>query len=200
MPALEPSPSIPKEGIMRKLLLIAVLTAVLAAPASATEYGYVGLFADEARSTWCLEAVPYVAFDVFVFALPSDDGIMAVEFSLADLSPVHLLTGTTEGPFVSVTLGDIFYGKSYGLLLCRNEPVLLEIFHMLALSEAQTALWLEGHGDHGEIRIANCLPGYPSEVAYAYSSVFVNYPPDAPECMGVGTEESTWGAIKGMYE
>ena len=185
---------------MRKLLLIAVLTAVLAAPASATEYGYVGLFADETRATWCLDAVPYLAFDVFVFALPSDDGIMAVEFSLADLSPAHVLTGTTPGPYVSVAMGDLFSGISYGLLLCQNEPVLLDIFHMMALTDAQTALWLEGHGDHGEIRIASCLPGYPTDVAYAYSSVFVNYAPDAPECMGVATEETSWGAIKGMFE
>lgn len=186
---------------MRKLLLIAVLAAVLAAPASAYEFGYIALFADEARTTWCLETqdLPY-AFDVYAFALPGENGMMAAEFSVSELASTYYLTDRTEGPLVSVSFGNVFTGISYSLILCRRDWVLLDVYHILATGPGQTAIWLEGHGDTGEISMADCSPGYPKDSASAYSSVFINYPPGSPECAGVATEESSWGAIKEMYE
>ena len=96
-------------------------------------------------------------------------------------------------------MGDIFAGISYSLYLCQNDWFLLDVYSFIATGPGQTAIWLQGHGDTGLISIANCLPGYPIDNAVAYSSVFVNYPPDSPECSGVATEETSWGAIKDMY-
>ncbi|HER44341.1 MAG TPA: hypothetical protein ENO08_07775 [Candidatus Eisenbacteria bacterium] len=185
---------------MRLLLLTVVLAAMLATPAAAYENGYIGLFTDEARSSWCIESaeIPFT-FDVWVYCLPSDNGTRGVEFSISDLAPSYFLTGTATGPWVSITMGDIFTGISYSLYLCREDWFLLDVYSFIATGPGQTAIWLEGHEDTGLIRMANCLPGYPVEDARAYASVFVNYPPGSPECAGTATEESSWGAIKDMY-
>jgi hypothetical protein len=185
---------------MRSLLLIVVLAAMLATPAAAYEQGYIGLFTDETRSSWCLEStdIPF-EFNVWVFCLPSDNGVRGAEFSISDLAPTYFLTGTDPGPSVSITMGDIFTGISYGLYLCRNDWFLLDVYSFIATGPGQTAIFLEGHGDTGLISLASCLPGYPIEDAVAYSSVFVNYPPGSPECSGVATEETSWGAIKDLY-
>ncbi len=185
---------------MRTLLLTVVIAAMLTTSAAAYEYGYVGLFTDEARGSWCLESndVPF-SFDVWVYCLPSQNGVRAIEFSLGDFPPTYFLTGTAPGPLVSVTMGDVFYGISYSLYLCQVDWVLLDVYSVIATAPGQAALWLKGHGDTGLMSIANCLPGYPIENAVAYTSVFINYPPGSPECSGVGTEESSWGAIKGMF-
>ena len=186
---------------MRTLLLTVVAVALLTTTAAAYDKGYVALFADETRSSWCVESTAFpFPFDVWVFCLPSENGVRAVEFSLGDLPPTYFLTGRAVGPYISVTMGDVFYGISYSTYLCQTDWFLLDIYSMLATEPGQTAIWIEGHGDTGLISISNCLPGYPIEDAYVYTSVFVNYPPDSPECTGVGTEESSWGVIKGMYD
>lgn len=185
---------------MRSLLLIVVLAAMLATPAAAYEHGYIGLFADETRGSWCLESTDFpFEFDVWVYCLPSDNGVRGAEFSISELAPTYFLTGTAPGSSVSVTMGDIFAGISYSLYLCQTDWFLLDVYSFVAIGPGQSAIWLKGHGDTGMISIASCLPGYPIEDAYAYTSIFVNYPPDSPECAGTATEETSWGAIKEMY-
>jgi hypothetical protein len=182
---------------MRTLLLTVVLAVMLTTSAAAYDYGYIGLFADEARTSWCLESPAYVQFDMYVFCLPSDNGVRAVEFSIG-MPPSYVVVANTPGPTVSVTLGDYLNGISYSLYLCVSEWFLLDTYSILPTADGQAAIWLKGHGETGEISIASCLTGYPIEQALAYTSVFVNYPPGSPECSGVGTEESSWGAIKEM--
>lgn len=185
---------------MRKLLLLVIAAALLMTTTAAYGNGYVGLFVDEARGSWCLESteIPFT-FDVWVYCLPGENGVRAVEFSLGDFPPSYFLTGTSPGPSVSVTMGDVFYGISYALYLCQNDWFLLDVYSVIATAPGQAAIWLMGHEDTGLISIASCLSGYPMENARAYTSVFINYPPDSPECSGVGTEESSWGTIKSMY-
>ena len=185
---------------MRKLLLTVVAVALLTTTAAAYEKGYVGLFADETRSSWCFEAAVYpFAFDVWVYCLPSENGVRAAEFSLGELPPDYFLTGTAPGPAISVTMGDVLYGISYSTYLCQTDWFLLDIYSMVATASGQASIWIDGHGDTGLISLANCLAGHPIEDAYVYTSIFVNHPLDSPECTGVGTEESSWGAIKNMY-
>lgn len=182
---------------MRTLLLTVVMSAILTTSAAAYDYGYVGLFADEARTSWCLESPPYETFDMYVFCLPSDNGVRAVEFSIG-MPPTYIIMTSTPGPTVSVTLGDHLNGISYGLYLCSTDWILLDHCTLLPMAAGEAAIWLKGHADTGEMSIANCLPGYPIEQALAYTSLFVNYPPGSAECSGVATEETSWGAIKEM--
>lgn len=186
---------------MRTLLLALVTVAVLTTPAVAYDYASIGLFVDEARTEWCLTTtqLPY-AFDVWIYCRPSENGVRAVEFSISDLAPTYYLTGIDPGPTVSITLGNIFDGISYSLYLCETDWFIVDVLSILATGPGQTAIWLQGHGDTGVMAVATCLPGYPLEPAVAYSSVFVNYPAGAPECSGVATEETSWGAIKDMFK
>ncbi len=183
---------------MRTLLLTVVMAALLTTTAAANDSGYIGLFADESRSSWCLESEAYVEFDVFLYCMPSDNGVRAVEFRIS-LPPSYVVVTNTPGPKVSVTLGNHLDGIAYSLYLCETDWVLLATYSILPTAPGIAAIWLRAHGDTGQIAIANCLPGYPIEPAYAYTSVFVNYPLNSPECTGTGTEESSWGAIKEMY-
>ena len=183
---------------MRTLLLTVVLAAMLTTSAAAYDYGYIGLFTDEARTSWCIDVPAYVQFDIYIYCLPSDNGVRAAEFSLG-FPPSYIVVANTPGPTVSVTLGNLYDGIAYSLYLCGNDWVLLGTVNMLGTAGGQAPIWLKGHGDTGVMSVASCLPGYPIEPAHAYTSVFVNYPPDSPECSGTATEESSWGAIKEMY-
>ena len=121
MTPLEIPPTTLKEGIMRTLLLTIVMAAVLSTSAAAYDYGYLGLFADEARTSWCLESQAYVEFEIYVYSLPSANGMRAAEFSLADMPPSYIFAGNSPGPLVSVAMGDVFDGISYSLYLCATD-------------------------------------------------------------------------------
>ena len=113
-------------------------------------------------------------------------------FTTADATAHLGLCGAT----VSMMLGDYMNGLSYSLYLCRTDWTLIATLHMIGLADGAAPIWLKPHPDTGEMAVANCLEGYPKEPAYAYTNVYVNYPPDSPECAGVGTSSSSWGAIK----
>jgi hypothetical protein len=70
-------------------ITICVFASAAALSGNLPPQGYIGLFVDSCRSSSCVEAEALSVFDIWVWALPSENGLICTEFSLESL-PVNL--------------------------------------------------------------------------------------------------------------
>jgi hypothetical protein len=179
---------------MKKILLTIAAIALFAVPASAQMYS---LWSD-ASMTACefYTAAPYVAYNVYLMLDPGPDGAFAAEYMLT-IPAGQLVQVPTPSPLISVAMGNAtgLPGISLGFLSCQTEPFVVYSFLMLALSVDSGFYMVEPNASTGKLIIANCVEPYRPEVA----ATAYNYFGFNDACV-VGTEESSWGAIKSMME
>jgi hypothetical protein len=188
---------------MKKALLFAVALLLVASVANAQQsfpLGYIGLFTDDTHSAWCATGVGFYPVEVWVLCLPGSLGQICAEFKVCN--PVNVITSTItwNTPIISVTLGDPDTGLSVCYIACQTDWHW--IYHRLyyVTDPTQTYIYICAHPDIGTFQFANCEPGYPIEPCTALTHMYLNYEPPAPECLGMGTEDASWGAIKSMVD
>jgi len=181
---------------MKKVLLIVAALALLATSASAGPMAFVGLYTDDAHSM-CSQDIPapYVGFATWVWILPSDNGMICAEFKLQ--APAWMLaTGTTPNPGNSVILGDPYGadGVSFCFSECQYDWVwLFQINQLPTVGGLVDYIYIQERPDAGAYQVANCLAGYPIEPLTILNHLALNQPCE------YAAENTTWGAIKGMY-
>jgi hypothetical protein len=143
--------------------------------------------------------VGFYAIEMWIWCLPGDLGQICAEFAIA--YPANTIQSTvTTNPDVSVTLGDLPNGMS----ACKAGCVPAGwnwYFHQLVYVTDPTQTYIEiiPNPDVGVYQFANCEPGYPTEPCTKLTNLYLNYGPDAPECIEMATETKSWGAIKSLY-
>jgi len=178
---------------MKKIFWLGITLMVLVAPASAQlpANAYFGLFIDEARTDWCVSGAGM--YTMYIIVLPSVDGLICSELSTALVGTGVMFVVPTwhpdsAQPVMGAVPGDLahcfvnchydwVYVCSVGILVQTADPVSIEI-GPYATQPYPTAL--DCGGGEGE--------------AIIFTKFYVN------GCGPVGVEESTWGAIKNMYE
>ena len=86
-------------------------------------------------------------------------------------------------------------GISLGFLSCQTEPFVIYNWMMLPLATTPGYLMVEPNTSTGKLIIADCTEPYRPELP---ADVY-NYFGFNETCM-VGTQESSWGAIKSLME
>ena len=178
---------------MKKILLTIAAIALFAAPASAQMFS---LWADEGMTSCAVQTGPYTPFTIFVFLDPGPDGAFAAEYKL--VGPVgHFSTANTKAAFVSgATIGVPFGapGMAAPFLSCQND--LVWVWNVTCMGPSMDAGFylLEPNDDSGNLGIAIC----PGDRPLA-DGVLYNYFGFNDDCR-IGTEESSWGAIKSMMD
>ena len=183
----------------KRLLAAFMLLLVVAAPAFAQQPGSIGLYTDESRSQSCVTGVGFYPAQLWIWCLPGENGQICAEFSVTFPPNVIQSTITKNTPIISVEMGDIAGGWSVCYTDCRYD------WHWLAWQQLYiadpTPGWIEivkhPSPDIACVQAASCLPGYPIECLTVITKFGVNQecPPENP----IGVEETTWGAIKGLY-
>lgn len=181
---------------MKKILLTIAAIALFAAPVSAASV--LSVWADDGM-TACetYTAAPYQPFNVYVFLEPGADGAFAVEYKL--IAPVgHFATVQTPSPVVSEATIGVWFGSpgiSAPFTACQVNTFWVVNLTMMSPNTDPGFYTLELNDNSLFLGVATCEePLRPMIDGTAYNFFGFN---DA--CV-VGTEESSWGAIKSMME
>ena len=180
---------------MKRTLLLSAALLLVSSLAFAGPVGYMGLYADVDHSV-CEVINPggFLPFTMWIWCQPSDNGQMCAEFSIAYPPTVIQSTVTPNAALISVTLGDLLNGMSVCYVGCQHDwnwP----FKQMNYLTDTSpNYITINAHPDTGEISFANCLEGFPMELAVVTNHLALNQPCE------IATEEASWGAIKGMLE
>ena len=181
---------------MKKILLTIAAIALFAAPVSAASV--LSLWADEGMSIdEVYKTLPYQAFNVYVFLEPGVNGAFAVEYMLATPAG-HFANPVTVSPVVSAATIGVWYGSpgiSAPFTSCQSELFWVVNLTMLSPDTEPGFYTLELNANSQFLGVATCEePMRPMEDGSAYNNFGFNN-----EGV-VGTEESSWGAIKSMMD
>ncbi len=163
-------------------LLALVVTAAAFKPglAQAPDFGSIGLYADESRST---NAGYYsggpTEITMYVFCNPTARGLAGVEFSIA--YPANVIMGEiTLNPLIAVELGELDTGTSVAFTDCQNDWVWTHHQSLILTNTEQTRIDIEKHELSGDYQIVTCEVGYPIEPVFISSLLCCNAacPPD----------------------
>lgn len=179
---------------MKKVLLTIAAIALMAGPASAQMFS---VWADAEQNACDVTlAGPYTPFHVFVFMEPGPDGAFAAEYKLA--TPVGHFSpgGNIIAPFVSgATIGN-WYGSpgiSAPFTSCQTDLVWLIDLTMMAPNTTAGYYTLELNESSNFLGVAICPGDRPLADGTVYNHFGFN-----TGCV-IGTEDSSWGAIKSMF-
>ncbi len=180
---------------MKKVLLTIAVIALFAVSASATPV--LSLWADDAMTSIdVMTGAPYQPFNVYVFLEPGVDGAFAVEYKL-EILPGHFSSAQAINPVVSAATIGVWFGSpgiSAPFTSCQTELFWVVNLTMMAPDTAPGYYTLELNDNSQFMGVAICPGDRPMVDATAHDDFGFNT--DGI----VGTEESSWGAIKSMMD
>jgi hypothetical protein len=182
------------ETEMKKVLLTIAAIALFAVPASAQ---VLSIWADEGMTS-CEHAGPaFAGFDVYLVLEPGTLGAFAAEYQL--VIPANLLVQFTyPSDAISIVKDNPIGppGVSVGFDVCQNQTFVLYHFYMVPLSDVPGHIQVIANGDTGKLIVAACIP---DDIRPEVPCAVYNYFGFNDGCI-VGTQESSWGAIKSMMD
>jgi hypothetical protein len=179
---------------MRKVLMLCALLVVALAGANLeASTVYVGLYADEAHSVTSVDYAGAVTeFDVWVWWLPSEHGLIANSFRLA--YPSNVTWGTiTLNPNTMPNIGCNDGWEPMCAIFSNCELDWVWSHHQRCyLTDAMPSAIQIVPPDPDPIEAANCEMGNPLDQVVVLNRLNMNWWFDA-------AEPQTWGAIKSLY-
>jgi len=178
---------------MKKILLTIAAIALFAVPASAQMFS---VWSDAEMTTCENFGAAYTMFPVYLILEPGADGAFAAEYRLS--VPASLIVQvTTPAADISVAMGDATNGNgiSIGFLNCRVDTEWVYSFTMFPISVDPGFIMVEPNTSTGKLIVATCEEPLRPELA---ASVY-NYFGWHDTCL-IGTQESSWGAIKSLMD
>lgn len=183
-------------------MVLALLFIGAAASAQLPLVGYIGLFADDNRDTWCVNGVGFYQIEMWVWCLPSTPGMICAEFAISYPGNVVQSAITFPPP---VIIPEVFEPET-GVNACFTECQMqwTWAFHQTLFVSDALPSYLEiiKHSDPSieYIRFATCEPGNPTEPVKKFTNLYINYAPEESPCTYMATESRSWGAIKSLVE
>jgi hypothetical protein len=180
---------------MKKGLLLGVALLLIASVASAQlpPQGFIGLFWDDMHTEWCVTGMG--SMTMYCFVLPPEMGMDCVELrtvlsstNIAVFSPVY--NSDVQQPVMGGVPGDL--AACFGS--CWGEWVRVFSATLFVMAGTPEMITLAPFTGSPYLKILDCT-GYEGE-ALKYVDLYINN----PDCPETSTKESTWGAIKNMYE
>jgi hypothetical protein len=191
---------------MKRILLAAAIIASLAGPAGAKlpPRGNISLYADAARSYNAYCALPWgysiAKVDMWVWCQPGENGLWGVEFAVAYPSNVILDRVTYNADFATRE-GTLPGGLSAAYGTCQWDWCWVAHQALYVSSPQQTYLEVAPYPPAGYFQVFNCNEGNPVEPCLKGTSLYLNAAaaPCLPPETAVGTEGTTWGAVKDLF-
>jgi hypothetical protein len=188
---------------MKRILLTIALIGVLAAPASAQ---LISLWADADMTSCSVTPGMGGTFDLYICVEPDTRGVFGAEFSITNPSPAIFFTPPGEVTWnsaaqVTVSMGSFFgSGISLGFNQCINVPMWIASYNFTnyEMNPVFFTLGVATTGDppvvQDHINVAICDEAHTKVEGFAYNHFGIN------QGCEIGTEETSWGAIKSMME
>ena len=179
---------------MKKGLLLGVALLLIANVASAQlpPTGYLGLFADAERTVWCVGPGSYT---IYCYALPTPDGLDSVEFASSLTANVIVYMPELNDDII-LSMGG-FPGELVATFgTCWMEWTIVATATMMVTDGELGGVTLGAYTGSDFMKMVGC-DGMEEEML-EYTHIYANDVDCPPEI--VASRESTWGAIKNMYE
>ena len=181
---------------MKRILLLGLALLFVSGAVSAQQ---VAMYVDEARASWCvMDAMPYDFINIYLFINPPAEGAKCIDLStVAEYGNYRVFAyepnpGAQDpilGGFPDDDLAGCFAAcQDTWNWLVRGEIMMLsadpvKIYFRPSQDPVQPNMWM-----------LNCADPAEEVEALALTDFYVN------SCGPVSVEESSWGAIKSLYE
>lgn len=156
------------------VLLVLLMSSVFIQSVSAQSY--IGLYTDEEHSSIAANNLEgSCLFDLWVWILPGENGVMCAEYKL-DI-PADMIPQSVElNPSNYICLGEAYGSPGLSICFpeCQNEWFWTAKIQILLTDRTERYIVLSAHEDAGTIQVANCLPDYPIESLTILSGLSVN--------------------------
>jgi hypothetical protein len=191
---------------MRAILAVSCIAILLPAAlfAQAPPVSYMGIYADEDRTTWCASGTAPYQIDVWVYMDIGENGAWAYSFDLEIPPNVVILTIDVNryegGPWECIPpYCPQGIAGEFGLCLGSRMFSSIWIVHATAnVTDGDPSLIrIVPNPDIGAMWVENCDFEY--ETPPILTHLYVNYDASEAECGTLPVDQSTWGAIKSLY-
>ena len=182
---------------MKRILLVMVMVVLVSTAVSAQlpPQGYFGLFVDDTRANWCITGTG--SFTIYLFVLPNVDGMKCIELKTVVSSANIAVFSAVYNPDVAQP---IMGGVPGDLAACFGNCYYdwVQVFSATLFLMAPTAesVTMEPFTGSPYMKTLDCLTPANELETIAWTYVYTNY----AECPPYANQESTWGAIKNMYQ
>jgi hypothetical protein len=156
---------------------------------------YVGLYADGARGSMSMTPATFTPFQLWIWWLPSEHGLMATEYRVRIPSNV-VVTAYVKNPELQVLLGCPPPGENYTCAVFSDCEMYWVWTHQLTcLLTDPTPGFIEilPRSSESVIWAASCEAGYPLEPVTILNKFGIN------QNAVIAVEPESWGAIKSLY-
>lgn len=182
---------------MKRALLIAGAIMFVAGSASAIlpQIGYIGIYSDATHNSYTICPAQYEQFHVWIWCLPSENGLMAAEFAVS-FPATAVEQFHVKNPGITVELGSLTagIGVAFGEGMCQMDWVWLYDITMVLLARTYATIAIIPHPGalpEPAYQFATCELGYPIEACGNWPPLYL--------CPTWGVEQSNWGAIKSLF-
>lgn len=182
--------------MMKRILLVMVMVVLVATTVSAQlpPQGYYGLFFDTNRTTWCYTGAGMVTF--YLFCLPPESGLDCVELKLTPPSGYFIFNEVYHVDVMQPVMGNLPSGLAACFGNCWYEWIQVASATIAIADLNPNEVIIEPFPGSPYPKILDCLVPANETEAIPWTHLYTNY----AECPGYAVRESTWGAIKNMYE
>jgi hypothetical protein len=187
---------------MKKVVILAVALLMLSGAAYAQCGGpMIGLWVDE-HMDCSAHGVGFYPVEMWIWCLPDAVvGMICAEFMIT--YPVNTITSTVTKnvPIISVDMGDYPSGYSVCFIDCHYSWTWPGHQLLYVTDATPTQCVVAKHPDPNIecVQMADCTPGYPTYCVCACPQLYLNLD-DNPCADPCPTEETSWGAIKGLIK
>ena len=183
--------------MMKRILFVMVMVLLVSTAVSAQlpPQGYIGLFVNDTHTNWCITGTG--SYTLYCFVIPNDDGMKCIEISTV-LSSANIAVFTplyhpdVAQPVMGGVPGDL--AACFGN--CWYDWVQVFSATLFIMAPTPESVTLAPFTGSPYIKILDCLSPATELEAIEFTYVYTNTDP----CPGTPNQESTWGAIKNMYE
>lgn len=192
-------------GMFRKAFVLIMIVASCAGAAFAElpSRGNISLYADQARlyNAYCPLGPGHGIgrIEMWVWCLPGETGLSGVQFAVG-YPPNAVRDRIVYNSVLSAVAGDLD-GCSAFFGACQWDWCWVAYQSLYVNSPEQTLVEIVAHPVAGVFQFSNCEPGYPNEPCLKGTSLYINDDslPCLPPETAIGSEGSTWGAVKDLY-
>jgi hypothetical protein len=178
---------------MKKIFWLGIMLLLLVAPASAQRpaNAYFGLFIDEARTDWCISGIGFKT--MYLVVLPSENDLWCSELSTTVVgSGLRFFAPDWNPDTAEPVMGGIPGDLAQCFVNCHDDWIYVCIVEMVVEDETPKSIEI---GPYQTQPYPNALDCYGGEgEAIPFTTFYIN------GCGPIAVEETSWGAIKSLYE
>ena len=192
---------------MRRLLVLCTVLVLLPGSlvAELPTTGSIGLYADASRQYYAtcpfFETYPIAKVEMWIWCLPSTQGLTCAEFGIAYPANV-ILDRIIYNPGLSSRLGDLAGGVAACFGACQMDWCWVAHQTLYVSGHAASVAEIVPHPGVGLYRFFNCVSeSCCYEPCLKGTSLYINtsaYPCLPPE-LAIQADESTWGSVKELF-